>query len=60
MRTMESPLSATSSGQSSEDERRGSGVQVPCHHVPQPAARASNYPEFLSLLKVMNEATILF
>ncbi|XP_069689587.1 cyclic nucleotide-gated cation channel-like isoform X2 [Periplaneta americana] len=39
VRTMESPLSATSSGQSSDDERRGSGAHVPCHHVPQPGAR---------------------
>ncbi|KAJ9588178.1 hypothetical protein L9F63_018442, partial [Diploptera punctata] len=41
VRTMESPLSATSSGQSSDDERRGSGAHAPCQHVPQSSARAS-------------------
>jgi hypothetical protein len=43
VRTMESPLSATSSGLSSDDERRGSGARAPCRHVPQPGARTGNY-----------------
>ncbi|XP_021941174.1 cyclic nucleotide-gated cation channel-like [Zootermopsis nevadensis] len=42
VRTMESPLSATSSGLSSDDERRGSGIQAPSHHVPQAAVHAGN------------------
>lgn len=42
MRTAESPLSATSSGQSSDDERRG-GVHPPCHGVSTSHASRSGH-----------------